>query len=368
MSAEYIQRRLRSQGSAAPSPDAALARVASQYGQALAELPASSPGQARSYLRFLLEREGVRDATVRAVALPFTSAGTLRRALNEALERLRGNELTHFGLGTAAALSAAAGVPDSRTGGSQLLALLLVRRRVELGPLSPTVGRPLRLCGRLLRGRRPQVLVTYPSGSVAQRRPGLAHGRFCVELPPVERGEHAVEVMVDGPFGPEVAALFPLRVGVSGPRQPVQKLYPPETTDEPDTARRLLALVNGSRRASGLRPLAWATHLERVARAHSRDMLDGGFFGHRSPRNGGLAARLRAAQVEYEEASENLVLATSARRAHDRLMSSPAHRRNILDPELTHVGIGVATEGSRAPLLITQCFARLTPAPQPEAE
>jgi uncharacterized protein YkwD len=102
-----------------------------------------------------------------------------------------------------------------------------------------------------------------------------------------------------------------------------------------------------------------AEELRDASRQHSLEMLERGFFGHRSPWRGGLTRRLAEQGISYLEASENLVLSTSAERAHDALLSSPAHRRNLLDPALTHVGIGVAVDSGRGLLYVTQCFARL---------
>lgn len=165
--------------------------------------------------------------------------------------------------------------------------------------------------------------------------------------------------MADGPLGPEVAALFPLYVGVEEPKLPVGKLYPPERQQRSEVEARLLKLINRTRREAGLGPLTPSTELTRVARRQSADMMEGAFFGHRSPRRGGLAQRLAAEHIDYLSASENLALTTGPQRAHDALMGSPAHRRNILDPGATHVGIGASVDSMRGLIHVTECFARL---------
>jgi uncharacterized protein YkwD len=165
--------------------------------------------------------------------------------------------------------------------------------------------------------------------------------------------------MVDGRWGPEVAALFPLFVGVAPPALPVRKLYREPALGPDEAEARLLALVNQARRAAGVAPLALHPTLARAARLHARDMQRHGFFGHRSPARGDLAARLAAEELAYATASENLALSSSAQRAHEALLASPSHRKNLLDPRLTHLGVGAALH-PRAPLLyISECFARL---------
>jgi len=85
-------------------------------------------------------------------------------------------------------------------------------------------------------------------------------------------------------------------------------------------------------------------------------MVVRGYFGHVSPTGQDVTARLAAEGVYTQRAAENLVRAASSPRAHTRLMGSPAHRANILDPELTHVGIGVRRDDRDGELVVTQIF------------
>ena len=117
-----------------------------------------------------------------------------------------------------------------------------------------------------------------------------------------------------------------------------------------------MKLLNKKRRATGVRPLRTSRALVAVARAHSEDMMRRGFFGHRSPAFGDLDRRLASAGLEYSHASENLALSTGPRKAHDSLMSSPSHRKNLLDARLSHVGVGVAVDPAQGLYYITQCF------------
>ena len=105
----------------------------------------------------------------------------------------------------------------------------------------------------------------------------------------------------------------------------------------------------------GLAPLQPDPRLSLLATRHSRDMLRRGYFGHVSPSGGDVMARLRMSGVTAARAAENLVRGGSPDRAHSQLMGSPSHRANILDPSLTHVGIGVAERDGE--LLVTQIFA-----------
>ena len=99
--------------------------------------------------------------------------------------------------------------------------------------------------------------------------------------------------------------------------------------------------------------------LSKIARAHSEEMVRKRSVFHHSPTTGTPEDRVRRAQIKNSIIAENLAQAPTEEEAERSLMDSPGHRRNILDPSLTQVGIGVATlmtpQGSRQ-LYITQLF------------
>jgi uncharacterized protein YkwD len=186
-----------------------------------------------------------------------------------------------------------------------------------------------------------------------------------------EAGEHVLEVVAEGRFGPEVAALFTVAVGVA----PGTSWLPPgeparEGASAGEVERLLLEWANEERLRRGLMPLTLDARLQGLARAHSADMAESGFFGHSSPRFGGFEERFRASGWRAQRASENLSRSESPRDAQAGLMSSPVHRANLLAPHFSHIGIGVvATRGEpgRTVYLTTQIFALPMPpaAPSP---
>lgn len=110
--------------------------------------------------------------------------------------------------------------------------------------------------------------------------------------------------------------------------------------------REVLVLLNTRRTAHGLRPLTNSDDLRNAAVAHSRAMLEGGFFAHVSSDGSPFSARVRGfyPSTGYDSwsAGENLLYSTSkiqATTAIDAWLASPAHRRNMLDPEWREVGI-----------------------------
>ena len=123
----------------------------------------------------------------------------------------------------------------------------------------------------------------------------------------------------------------------------------------PDLEQRMLNLVNQERAAAGLDPLVADPELTEVARQHSTDMFARGYFAHETPEGLTPFDRMRAANVRFLAAGENLALAPTLPVAHTGLMNSPGHRENILRPQFGRVGIGIMDGGMRG-LMVSQEF------------
>ncbi len=114
------------------------------------------------------------------------------------------------------------------------------------------------------------------------------------------------------------------------------KLQPDPTAED-----KMLELLNAERVKAGLQPLQMDEGLRKVARAHSLEMFQMGYFAHNSPVSGSPFDRMRQADIHFGVAGENLAYAPNVQIAHEGLMNSPGHRANILRPEFRKVGIGV---------------------------
>lgn len=104
-------------------------------------------------------------------------------------------------------------------------------------------------------------------------------------------------------------------------------------------------LVNKERRDRGLSILAVDNKLTQTARKHGTDMFQRGYFSHYTPEGLSPADRLAQNNIDYGIAAENLAFAPNVALAHDGLMKSEGHRKNILTPEFTKIGIGVIDGG-----------------------
>lgn len=184
---------------------------------------------------------------------------------------------------------------------------------------------------------------------------------------------------------PETAS--PPASALPGPDAPTPPEHPtPPTLDVEAAERALHRAVNRARARHGRSPLAWSDSLRLLARRHSRDMAQRGYFSHTNPddetptdrarRLGLPVTREHANGAQRTGIAENLSRATRyrsyrdvyrrrgdkprqfvrriydwktleevVRQVVDGWLESPPHRRTLLSPTYRRHGVGVATTG-----------------------
>lgn len=118
-----------------------------------------------------------------------------------------------------------------------------------------------------------------------------------------------------------------------------------KTSVDEMSENRMLDLVNEERTSRGLGKLVMDSKLQEVARAHSKDMFEKGYFSHTNLEGKDPFMRMKDANITFLAAGENLALAPTVDIAHNGLMNSPGHRANILTEAYGKVGIGVVDGG-----------------------
>ena len=122
-----------------------------------------------------------------------------------------------------------------------------------------------------------------------------------------------------------------------------------ENTEEPTNdhdgnsnfEKEVFDLTNAERVKQGLKPFVWNDRLADVARAHSTDMANRNFFAHENPDGLSPFDRMRNAGISYRYAAENIGKGyNTPKDAVDGWMNSPGHRANILNENLTDLGVG----------------------------
>lgn len=111
-------------------------------------------------------------------------------------------------------------------------------------------------------------------------------------------------------------------------------------------ASTFVAAVNAERGQRGLAPLSVAGDLSSVAQAWSQQMASSGTLAH----NPNLAGQVAGWRV----IGENVGYGGTEAVVHQALMNSAPHKANILKPEYSQIGLGIAT--GRGSVWVTQVF------------
>ena len=119
--------------------------------------------------------------------------------------------------------------------------------------------------------------------------------------------------------------------------------------------QQMVQLVNKARAENNLPALKVDTELANVARIKSQDMIDNNYFSHNSPTYGSPFDMMKDFGINYVQAGENIAGNQDVQKAHEALMNSPGHRKNILSPDFTHIGIGIR-KGGQYGNMYTQMF------------
>lgn len=120
----------------------------------------------------------------------------------------------------------------------------------------------------------------------------------------------------------------------------------PAVERAPQIHQAILCLINAERARHGLRPLAEDQSLQAAATAHSLDMARRDYFEHETP--DGVQPWMRISETGYraELVGENLAWGEGERGMPGHILGlwlrSPGHRRNMLEPRYTQIGIGLA--------------------------
>lgn len=110
---------------------------------------------------------------------------------------------------------------------------------------------------------------------------------------------------------------------------------------------RVIDLTNEQRRKNGLSNLQPDTALSNVAQEKSNDMQAKNYFSHTSPTYGSPFDMMRDFGVTYNSAGENIAMGQqSAEEVVNAWMNSEGHRKNILSPNFTHIGVGHTGSGN----------------------
>ncbi len=128
------------------------------------------------------------------------------------------------------------------------------------------------------------------------------------------------------------------------PAKPAPAKPQPTTPAKPDNqsafASQVVSLVNQERAKAGLKPLASDSALTAMALDKAKDMYNNGYFDHTSPTYGSPFDMMRSYGIRYSYAGENIAKGQrSPQEVMNAWMNSDGHRKNILSPNFTKIGV-----------------------------
>lgn len=133
--------------------------------------------------------------------------------------------------------------------------------------------------------------------------------------------------------------------------------------DSGSRARHILDLTNHDREARGLQPLEWDASLAAAAQAHAERMAGERYLSHEYPGEGDVGARAARAGAHFQAIAENIATGPNDEAIESEWMNSAPHRRNILDPQMDALGIGVVER--RGTIFAVEDFADASEALSP---
>ena len=119
----------------------------------------------------------------------------------------------------------------------------------------------------------------------------------------------------------------------------------------------LFDAVNRERASEDLPPLQWDPALATAARKHVLRMAEEPLLAHQYVGEGSLRDRAADAGAHFSFLAENIAVSDTVESLHMAWMHSPGHRGNILNPDVT--SIGIATVARRGFIFATQDFSHV---------
>lgn len=138
--------------------------------------------------------------------------------------------------------------------------------------------------------------------------------------------------------------------------------YKSSRTDFGNEEFEIYELVNNRRYKNRLQQLEWDNDVAEMARRYSENMARENFFSHYDKRGRSVVDRAESFGIRgWTEIGENLFFSEGyndfSNLAVNGWLKSSSHKQNMLNPQWTTTGIGIASDRS-GKIYITQIFLR----------
>ncbi|GHI00125.1 CAP domain-containing protein [Neobacillus kokaensis] len=167
--------------------------------------------------------------------------------------------------------------------------------------------------------------------------------RYGLTVPKMPIGEQGTS-QTDQPAKEETAQLSQQPQTPAAPQEPAKTQT---TTSLSAYEQKVVDLTNQERAKNGLPSLKIDGELSKMAHEKSRDMSANGYFDHTSPTYGSPFDMMKQYGISYRYAGENIAMGQrTPEEVVKAWMNSEGHRKNILSPNFTHIGVGYVSQGN----------------------
>ncbi|MER6995223.1 CAP domain-containing protein [Streptomyces sp. NPDC000410] len=208
-----------------------------------------------------------------------------------------------------------------------------------------------------------QEIVLEPGQLVGQGEQPLTGAPFdevplddLMEIPVEGQGEAPVEAPAEDPGAPAQRPTAPKRTApeatapkATAPKPTAPKATAPKPTAPASTApasgavAKVVQLVNSERGKVGCSPLTVNAKLTKAAEAHSKDMAAHKNMSHTGSDGSNPGDRITRAGYQWSSYGENVAYGyETPESVMQAWMSSPGHKRNILDCSFKEIGVALA--------------------------
>lgn len=209
-------------------------------------------------------------------------------------------------------------------------------------------------------------------------------GKFCCDSTsifqdyfiPGENNDHKPKILRTKSLAIITVLLISLKLSVTGY---LFFIYPNQARMSELIKQTVLELTNKDRQAESLTTLTLNPVLSSSAQKKADDMIANSYFAHYSPDGKKPWDWIDRGQYSYIFVGENLAMNfTSATAVHKALMQSPTHKKNIMNPKYSDIGLAMASgeiNGRQTNVLVeffgatkNTALASAAPAPEKKAE
>ena len=170
---------------------------------------------------------------------------------------------------------------------------------------------------------------------------------------PSESNEHKPKILRTKSLAIIVLALIIVKMSVAGY---LFFICPNQARMSELISNQILELINTERKSNGGSGLSSNSELNSAALSKAQDMVDKEYFAHESPDGRMPWNFINRSEYAYLFAGENLAMNfSSAQSAHNALMLSETHKKNILNKRYSDVGLAVLTgtiDGKKTNVLV----------------